>query len=371
MLMRGKTKNQCGEIKVTRKILKISNTPLITSECWTYYKFAIMQTSEYFNDWIAGHMRMFIDKNGNALFGESGTMYPLSYYSEILKIGESRIGSVKSNEICQYLVDHINQGEYIILDLNYEKLYDDTTNDVRLHETLIFGYDLNEQVFFTPLLKNHVFEVEKIPFNTVISSYEDALNYYRQDFKRIFNRRIWFYGITLIKPKYFYENTNKYFDLISKLKFQLAGKVFTQKNFFSEQEENSYFTGISATKYFTELLKNKLDSQALISEGEALRFAKSCLKIHENQKIIYESLKWFFENIGGGNENFSLFILEYEKNCKKTSICVSLLYKYLVNRQESLLLRTVSNLEEIYTNEKHILENLITICSDVYTKKLL
>ena len=355
---------------MTRKILKISNTPLITSECWTYYKFAILQTSKYFNDWIAGHIRMFIDKNGNALFGESGTMYPLSYYSEILEIGESKIGSVKSNEICQYLVGHINQGEYIVLDLNYEKLYDNKNNNVRMHETLIFGYDLREQVFFTPLLKNHVFEVEKIPFNTVMSAYEDTLNYYQQDFKRLFNRRIWFYGITLIKPKRFYKNTNKYFDLISKLKFRLAGKIFIQKNFSSAQEENSYFTGISATKYFAELLKNKLDSQTSISEEEILKFAKSCLKIYENQMIIYESLMWFFENIGEGNEDLSFYILEYEKTCKKSSICVSLLYKYLVNRQNDLLLRAVSNLEEIYTNEKFILENLITICSDVYTKKL-
>lgn len=212
--------------------------------------------------------------------------------------------------------------------------------------------------------------MEKIPFNTVISSYEDALAYYRQDFKRLYNRRIWFYGITLIKPKCFYENTNKYFDLISKLKFQLAGKIFIQKNFFGAQEENSYFTGISATKYFAELLKNKLDAQTSISEGELLKFTKSCLKIHENQIIIYESLKWFFENMGDGNEELSFYILEYEKNCKKSSICVSLLYKYLVNRQDNLLLRAVSNLEEIYTNEKFILENLITICSDVYTKKL-
>ena len=117
-------------------------------------------------------------------------------------------------------------------------------------------------------------------------------------------------------------------------------------------------------------MKNKLDAQTSISEGELLKFTKSRLKIHENQIIIYESLKWFFENMGDGNEELPFYILEYEKNCKKSSICVSLLYKYLVNRQDNLLLRAVSNLEEIYTNEKFILENLITICSDVYTKKL-
>lgn len=77
---------------------------------------------------------------------------------------------MKSNEICQYLVEHINQSEYIVLDLNYEKLYDDTTNYVRLHETLIFGYDLNERF---------------LPFS-------------------------------LVKLNFFNENTNKYFDLISK-----------------------------------------------------------------------------------------------------------------------------------------------------------
>lgn len=76
---------------INEKILNISNDLLINSECWTYYKFAIIQTSDYFETWLTNHMDLYIDQNANAIFGNDGMMYPLSYYSDILNIGEKHI----------------------------------------------------------------------------------------------------------------------------------------------------------------------------------------------------------------------------------------------------------------------------------------
>ena len=60
-----------------KKILNISNDTLVNSECWTYYKFAIMQNSKSFDVWLTNHMELYIEQNGNAVFGYDGMMYPV------------------------------------------------------------------------------------------------------------------------------------------------------------------------------------------------------------------------------------------------------------------------------------------------------
>ena len=35
-----------------RKILEVSGKPLITSECWTYYKMSVIQTGRGFENWF-------------------------------------------------------------------------------------------------------------------------------------------------------------------------------------------------------------------------------------------------------------------------------------------------------------------------------
>ena len=63
--------------------LQLSKEVFINSECWTYYKFAVMQTSDYFETWLTNHMELYIDQNDSAVLGNDGMMYPLSYYGEI------------------------------------------------------------------------------------------------------------------------------------------------------------------------------------------------------------------------------------------------------------------------------------------------
>lgn len=106
--------------------------------------------------------------------------------------------------------------------------------------------------------------MEKIPFNTVISSYEDALAYYRQDFKRLYNRRIWFYGITLIKPKCFYENTNKYFDFNHDyviFGYDEKKKVFKSAAYLNDGSYSCY--DIEYNDYFEAVTKNIVNKTSI------------------------------------------------------------------------------------------------------------
>lgn len=103
-----------------KKILNISNDTLVNSECWTYYKFAIMQNSKSFDVWLTNHMELYIEQNGNAVFGYDGMMYPLSYYGDILNIREKHILDISAEQIVSFLIEQIDNGNYVVLDLNYK-----------------------------------------------------------------------------------------------------------------------------------------------------------------------------------------------------------------------------------------------------------
>ena len=51
------------------KTLPIELKPLVTSECWNYYKFAIMQTMPEFDVWLASHPQLYISQNGIVYYG--------------------------------------------------------------------------------------------------------------------------------------------------------------------------------------------------------------------------------------------------------------------------------------------------------------
>ena len=42
-----------------KKILKVEKNPLILSECWTYYKFSIIQTMPNFYPWLTNHIKVY------------------------------------------------------------------------------------------------------------------------------------------------------------------------------------------------------------------------------------------------------------------------------------------------------------------------
>ena len=134
------------------KILPIEIKPMVTSECWTYYKFAILQTVNNFDYWLSTHMSIYMDNNGRVLFGENGSFYPLSYYNDILKIGEEKYGSISQNDIVDFLISEIDKGNYIILDVNYNKIANRSREVFRFHETLVYGYNKKDKVLLCPKL---------------------------------------------------------------------------------------------------------------------------------------------------------------------------------------------------------------------------
>ena len=357
---------------MARKILEVEKNPLITSECWTYYKLSVMQTIPFFDLWLANHMKMYLDQNGDAVFGDNGCMYPLSYFSDILDISDANILSVSADKIVQFLINQIDENNYIIIDVNYKKLKDRDSLQFWLHETLIYGYDTENEEFFTPMLSHGTFKETRIGFEELALAYKDAYERYTQDKALLFNRRVWFYGITALKPKKEYENTNVFYDFIYKLKWEKEGNFYERQKHasdFEHVESYVYYTGISCMLYLASYTRKLMEHED-IKEGDIVRCRNSCLKIYENQKIVLRSMKWFRGKIANENEVLEELSQKYEKCCEQVYINVLQYEKRRYTKNQEILVHVIENLEQLYWLEKEILEEYIVTATSVYTKYL-
>ena len=79
------------QIRIVKiKKLPLKKNPIITSECWTYYKMAIIETHANAQAWLASHMKLMstTDPFAKAFYGENMCIHNMHYYADILDIEE-------------------------------------------------------------------------------------------------------------------------------------------------------------------------------------------------------------------------------------------------------------------------------------------
>lgn len=350
------------------KILDVCSNPLITSECWTYYKFAVMQTSDYFDVWLTNHMDLYIDQNGSAVFGESGMMYPLTYYEDILELKETNLLKIPSSQVVRFLIEQINKGNYIIIDSNYKRLLFPNTNEFQLHEVLVYGYDMKEDELVLSILKQGVFRECRVSFKTFEQSYRECYEYYKSDINRLFNRRLWFFGITLINLKNTYENSNKYYDLIRKINIYKEGRTFIKNNGRSENlaEGYVYYTGSICIEYMAQKIRHSMQDGSINNNAIIDRYQKTCLKILENQRMILYSVKWAFDDLKLCDNRYHKMIEDYDLCCNKIASAVLLFYKFYALKDYSIIHRIKKHLMDSFELEKKILPDILESIKSSY-----
>lgn len=348
-----------------RKLLEFSDMPLVTSECWTYYKVSIIQTLRGFENWLITHMKLFLDNNGNALFGEDGELYPLSYYCDILNIEDGNILKIKKNDITDFIIRCINDNKYVLIDINFRRFFDQADNAFRLHETLIYGYDSDKQEFITSVLTNNTFKRVNLGFSEVEQAYDDVYRYYKTERKTLFDRKYWFLGLTLFSFNRDYKNVNEEYDLLRRLMWEVSGNVY-KKCSNNGTNEYMYFTGAAILKKLCDMFA-VIISEEKHSSDWIQQCGKVCLKAFEREKILRVIIKYYFDknncekNSINDKENV---ITDLNHCCDLLEKCVLLLYKYGYTSNDKILQRVKNFLTELQDVEKRALENCISIIQE-------
>ncbi len=119
--------------------LPICTTPLICSECWTYYKLAIIQAYEYGEEWVALNMNCFYEANGNLFFGKDGKIYPVDHFISAIESKCFDCQDIDEEHIIDFIISEIDKGHYILTYANFRYLGDSPNKEPWYHELLIHG----------------------------------------------------------------------------------------------------------------------------------------------------------------------------------------------------------------------------------------
>lgn len=346
---------------MTKKILKICEKPLITSECFTYYKMSIIQTIPNYESWLINRFKLFIDEDGDPRFGENGLIYTLTSYSEMLNIEDGHIFRVKPDEIISYIIQNIDSGKYVIIDLNFVKLYSDN-DGFNLHETLIYGYDCDSQEFVIRELHNGVFKEEKVSFQKVEEAYSDVYDFFNSDKLQLLNRKRFFTGITLLSPRYDYNNVNDDYDLVIRLESELAGNIYKRYDSNGENEAVNY-TGITCVKKLHDELLDILSKENYDRE-RIKNCRRLCLKLSERENVLLHAVRAFVKkyNINDDNDVVTQFSQCYNMMYQN----VLLFYKYLESPNTNIIKRITDRIETVYYMEKRVLESITALIRQNY-----
>ena len=68
--------------------LPIELKTAVITECWTFEKLAVIQSSPLADDWLASHLSLYMDAEFSCYFGDGESYYDPAYYRDILRIEE-------------------------------------------------------------------------------------------------------------------------------------------------------------------------------------------------------------------------------------------------------------------------------------------
>ncbi|MDR1326445.1 MAG: hypothetical protein LBK00_10460 [Treponema sp.] len=182
------------------KQLPIKLRPAITSECWTYNRTCIIETDPSGPEWVASHYTLFMHSGGHISFGDGFDKPSMSYY-DILEHQCVPLEQYGARELIQRFEQWIDEGYYVIVDVNLGDLVKDYKN-FKVHEILLYGYDEQRRVFYSPLQneRNGQFESFELEYDVIPPAIESVVAYYREApldrFERFFN---FFYPLSKLK----------------------------------------------------------------------------------------------------------------------------------------------------------------------------
>ena len=365
------------------KKLPLKVDALILSECWTYFRMAIIETSPFKETWIATHFRIFSYHDFSVMFGENGRMHPMNYFSDILSFREIPVSQVSCNNLIETLIKEIEQDSYVILDCNFPKIFPDASEEFHLHETYLFGFDDEKEVFYGTVLQNSGrFEEMEIPFGRVLAAFADIPSYFSKYPEEMVERRCSLFTISSIQLKESYRDDNSIYLFLQKIQDELNGSkhtaLFYDKDgklpeasslFYSSKGKVSqvgeYYTGLACLLMIREDIGKLLDVQD-ISEATAENFTKSLKKLHEHQSVIQQSMEWFMKELSIEDALLADFVRQYKECCGELQKLYLMALKFEMTHNKELLKRVQDELLDLYKSEYACLSQFDALAKQHY-----
>lgn len=351
------------------KELPIELKALVISECWTYNKLAIIQTSPYANDWLASHLSIYMDHYFEIFFGNyqfyyepnilnRRSFFSPSYYDDILIVNNIGISKIDQS-IIKVIIDEVDQNKYVILDI-------DLSNgiDTILYPILIFGYDLHKQTFIIPQKNSFkVFERGEITFEDIIKAFSNASKVYQKNNDiKIGRALVENFAITSVSLRDYYSAGNCAYSAIRKILKEINGLKLkiTPLNICADEEYNNY-TGIACLIGLAEGIKQFLNNgNAFLSKGYIL--TRTIKKLHEHHMLLILSMKYIIDYFKIADKSMNVILEEYSECCQIVKGWYLRTCKYEITKNICNIETIIDQAFYLYQKELSILRGFYEIC---------
>lgn len=336
-----------------KKLLPINISNNFYTECWTYFRFSIIEAYEQLKHWKYFNINyLYTDNMGNLFWGKSGEIYsPIYSYTEILNITGYLHSDISSNELVKFIKMQIDNGQYILLECNYPLLFE-FDEDVYIHEVLIYGYDDEQSIFYIPDLHYGQWQVKKIPYANMEQAYK-ALDNQNKKVTGLFDfKRSYLMPITILQPKLvdYNINSNDFYHFYFYIK-NLTEESITIKNNVSYT--NGYFTYYEKLIFAGECIIAGSDSYYEKDYNYTTNIKKLLsFRLNLYEYISFADSKYLLNESKHLNETMKLKISDMLNECSNLSI------KYMFSKKTACLEKIISILNECIILEKRFFNEL-------------
>lgn len=340
------------------KKLLFSYDNQLNGECWTFYKLAILNTSQIAKSWLATHIEFYINENMCGGYSNAdGDYYRMRYFADILAMRRLPVSVIIPRELIDIIMKEIDISHYIVVYVNSKRL--NNIKGLSLHELLIYGYDENKRVCFCPVLCHGRFIEKEIPFDIIVEAYNDARNHFLSNGWNLLVKRSFFFGITALFLREDFQNDNWMADYIDKIDHEIHGKRIVQTDINDEtKRERVIYTGqaclVGLCSYFNDVITEKKE----ISEEMLQRLCRTLKMMYDYRCLFLSSMMWFI-NMASLCNNSKIMRLynDYRLCAQRIQNCYLLLCKYHHTRCIEILEDIKYSLKCISNEETNILSD--------------
>lgn len=204
----------------------------IQTECWTFYKVAILSAYPQFIPWLNQHCNnLFLTGNFQLAYGENCRLYDqYRYFEQVLCVEEADCTLLDTEEdALWYIKDKLSHQEYILLECDFTGT--DIEGDWQLvRECLIYGMDTQNQTVYVPYLQKGRWISSAIKLSILLQAHRKSRG--KKDYLHE-SLRLLQYRATLFRPvftgkfapslhifwkdiRYIYKSNNKEIRLVEK-----------------------------------------------------------------------------------------------------------------------------------------------------------
>lgn len=351
-----------------KKILPVNTKTFINSECWTFFRTAIIDTSDSGRDWICTHYNLCMNRHRQIMFGDKEYHYTFDHYSSILDYDEIELNNTA--DIIKTMREGILNEEYFLLNCNSEYLLTGQyapLDPKSIHEYLFYGFDDEKQTFQYLSIRGRKGVVEsEIAYDTLGIIYKEMLIYYCQNPGERFSFATWNnYPITKIKLKPYRTRDSAFiYQVLHRLRVYLDGAV-VYNNFYDSNGNvtsvNQYknYIGLGCFIGLIELIEDRLES------GECNNITRypinillSIKKLCEHRKIFIEALNRLAAKLKCKTNDIDILLQAYKQTSVNIDVCFADIIKYDQTENIELLKGIKEKLLEVYREEQNLLDRL-------------